>query len=306
MPVHRPAVRYFLAGPSLAPEDLSMVLLVREDDGQVDRPMPTVTVREIPKAVREIASLGIRSVKIFAGSRVRDDRASQAVSPHSLMVRSINAVKGEEPEVAVMTETCLCAHTSSGECYIADGHRADAAATGEALAAQAITQAEAGADIVGPASMIPGTIRAVRSALDESGYSDVAIMPHLIFDSSLYEGYRDTMRAAPASGTRAFQIAPRQADQAVRAGLAMVAEGADMLLLEPALFTVDTMIRLREAGCPTPLVPFSVSGEYTCLAPVGENGSRDIRPLIEALTMLKRSGAERVITYGAVAVARTL
>ncbi|WP_116210131.1 porphobilinogen synthase [Streptomyces olivoreticuli] len=306
MPVHRPAVRHFLAGPSLTPADLSMVLLVREDDGQPDCPLPTVTVREIPKTVREMASLGIRSVKIFAGSRMRDDRASQATSPHSLMVRSIKAVKGEEPEVAVMTETCVCSHTNSGECYLADGHRVDVAATGEALAAQAVTQAEAGADIVGPASMIPGTIRAVRAALDESGHLDVSIMPHLIFDSSLYEGYRATMGAAPASETRAFQIAPRQADQAVRAGLDMVAEGADLLLLEPALFTVDTMIRLREAGCPAPLMPFSVSGEYNRLAPAGEDGTRDVRPLMEALTMLKRSGADRVITYGAVEIARVI
>ncbi|QLE71137.1 hypothetical protein FGW37_05530 [Streptomyces rectiverticillatus] len=305
MPVHRPAVRNFLAGPALTPADLSLVLLVREDGAQANHPMPTVTLREIPKVLREAASLGIRSVKLFAGSRMRDDQATQAASPHSLMARSIRAAKDEAPAIAVMTEACVCSYISSGECYLADRNVVDVKATGEVLAAQAVTQAEAGADIVGPAAMIPGTTRAVRSALDESGHSDVSIMPHLIFDSTLYEGYRVTMRATPASGTRAFQIAPRRADQAVRTGLGMVAEGADMVLLEPALFTVDTLIRLREA-CPAPLMPFSVSGEYNRLAPAGADGTRDVRPLMEAVTMLKRAGAERIITYGAVEIARAL
>ncbi|MBH1936898.1 hypothetical protein I5Q34_21945 [Streptomyces sp. AV19] len=305
MPVHRPAVRNFLAGPALTPADLSLVLLVREDDAPANHPMPTITLREIPKVVREAASLGIRSVKLFAGSRLRDDQASQAASPHSLMARSIRSAKDEVPDVAIMTETCVCSYISSGECYISNRGVVDVEATKSVLAAQAITQAEAGADIVGPAAMIPGSTRAVRAALDEAGHPDVSIMPHLIFDSSLYEGYRLTMRAVPASGARAFQIAPRRADQAVRTGLAMVAEGADMILLEPALFTVDTLIRLREA-CPAPLMPFSVSGEYNRLAPVAEDSSRDVRPLMEALTMLKRSGAERVITYGAMEIAREL
>ncbi|MEV7090837.1 hypothetical protein AB0O07_34105 [Streptomyces sp. NPDC093085] len=305
MPVHRPAVRHFLAGPALVPEDLTMVLLVHEDNDQEPRPMPTVALRDIPKAVRQASDSGIRSVKLFAGSRMRDDRAAQSMSPHSLMARSVEAVKNEAPEVAVITETCVCSHTTTGECYLTDHHGVDIAATGEVLATQAVTQAGAGADIVGPAAMIPGTIRAVRTALDESGHRDVSIMPHLIFDSALYEGYRTTMSAAPASGARAFQIAPRRTDEAVRTGLAMVSEGADMILLEPALFTVDTLMRLREE-CPVPLMPFSVSGEYAALAPANADGTRDVRPLVEAFTMLRRAGADRVISYGAVEIARRL
>ncbi|MEV1006797.1 hypothetical protein [Streptomyces sp. NPDC049881] len=305
MHVHRSAVRTSLAGgTALSPSDLTAVLLVREEDdlstGRAAPPMPTLTVREIPHAVRALGALGVRSVKIFAGSRVRDALASQSVSPHGLMMRAIREVKETEPDVAVTTETCVCSHTESAECYLATDGRPDVEATGRVLAEQAVAQAEAGADIVGPAAMIPGTTAAVRAALDEAGQHDVAIMPHLIFDSVLYEGYRTTMRAAPASGQRAFQILPGYPDQAVQTGLAFVGEGADMLLLEPGLFTLDTLVRLRRMGT-APLMPFAVSGEYRWLTADG-----DMRPLIEAFTVLKRAGAERIVTYGAAEVARAL
>ncbi|MFD5188116.1 hypothetical protein ACFWMU_08125 [Streptomyces sp. NPDC058357] len=306
MPTHRLPVRRFLEGAGLTPADLTMVLLVREDDETGPRPMPTVTVGQIPQAVRELTDCGVRSVKIFAGSRFRDARASQAASPAGLMMRAIRAVKESEPHMAVMTETCVCSHTDTGECFIADprGRGLDIMATTDALAEQAVAQAEAGADIVGPAAMIPGSVRAVRTALDGAGHEDVSIMPHLIFDSALYEEYRATMGAAPASGSRAFQIIPRQAEQAVRTGLDYVGEGADMLLLEPALFAVDLLVQLK-AATPVPLVPFSVSGEYLRLTVPAEGGARDGRLLTEAFTMLKRAGAERIITYGAVELARS-
>ncbi|WP_367137065.1 MULTISPECIES: hypothetical protein [Streptomyces] len=298
MPTHRLAVRNFLDGPVLTPADLTMVFLVREDGDQPDRPMPTIAVSEVPKAVHELAGLGIRSVKIFAGSRLRDARASQSASPHGLMMRAIRQVKETEPGIAVMTETCLCSHTDTGECFLTSGSAPDVEATAEVLGEQAVAQADAGADIVGPAAMIPGTTAAVRAALDTAGHTDVAIMPHLIFDSALYEGYRTTMGAAPASGQRAFQIAPGRADQAVQTGLGFVREGADMLLLEPALFSVDTLLQLRKL-CAAALMPFSVSGEYQRLTSDG-----DVRPLAEAFTMLKRAGGDRIITYGAVEIAR--
>ncbi|GAA0379885.1 hypothetical protein [Streptomyces blastmyceticus] len=305
MPVHRPAVKRFLDGPLLAPPDLSMVLLVREDDDTTAGPMPTVAVGEIPHLVKELSNVGIRSVKVFAGSRLRDSRASQGASPHGLMMRAIRAAKEADEQIAVMTETCLCAHTDTGECYLGGvAGVIDMAATAEAMALQAVAQAEAGADIVGPAAMMPGTTSAVRAALDDSGHKDVAIMPHLILDSVLYEGYRTAMGAAPASGTRAFQIPAGQSDTAVQAGVGFLDEGADMLLLEPAAFTVDTLLRIK-AQRPMPLMPFSVSGEYLRLTRETDDG-RDVDPLVELFTMLKRSGADRIITYAALDVARSL
>jgi porphobilinogen synthase len=172
----------------------------------------------------------------------------------------------------------------------------DKAATADAIAAQAVAQARAGADIVGPAAMLPGSVRAVRTALDQSGYPQVSIMPHLIFDSRLYEGYRLTMDAAPASGTRRmFQIAPTFPQKAVETSLAFVAEGADMLLLEPALFCADVLIVLRQV-CKVPIAPFSVSGEYSRL--------EDLRLQRELAIFLKRAGADQIITYAAAELAR--
>ncbi|MGW3275473.1 hypothetical protein ACWDFH_28995 [Streptomyces kronopolitis] len=306
MSVHRLAVRSFLDSPGLTPADLAMVFLMRDDDDTRPRPMPTLTVAEMLEAIKVLASLGVRSVKLFAGSRVRDARASQGVSPTSLMARSISAAKKAASDILVMTETCVCSHNDSGECWLADQRGdMDLEETIEVLAAQAVMQADVGADIVGPAAMIPGAVRAVRGALDEAGHKAVGIMPHLIFESSLYEGYRASMKAAPRSGARAFQIDPAQPEHAIHVARTMVDEGADMILTEPALHTVDTLVHLKDK-IPVPLVPFSVSGEYLRLTDRREDDLRDVTGLIEAYTVLKRAGATRIITYGALEIAREL
>ncbi|OON75632.1 hypothetical protein [Streptomyces tsukubensis] len=308
MPLHRSSVRRYLEGPGLRPSSLTAVFLMREEDSEGVGPMPTVTVREIPQRIRELEGAGIRSVKVFAGSRLRDSNASQGAAPTGLMMRAIRAVKGTAAAMAVMTETCLCSHTDSGECFVrrTPGGDIDMRVSCEAIAEQAVAQAVEGADIVGPAAMLPGSVRAVRQALDESGHSDVAIMPHVIFASSLYAGYRATMRAVPASGSRPFQISPVRPEQAVSTGLDYLREGADMLLLEPALASVDTLVRLKAVAPSVPLVPFSVSGEYLRLAVAGEDGKRDTGVLGEAYTMMARSGADGIITYGALDLARSL
>ncbi|MGA6169082.1 hypothetical protein ACPEIF_02330 [Streptomyces sp. NPDC012600] len=302
----RLSVRQFLKNPGLTPADLAMVFLMREEDDAKERSMPTMTVRELPEAVRNLESAGITAVKIFAGARLRDARASQHASPTSLMARSVTAIKKAAPGMLVMTETCVCQHNDSGECWLADKNgRMAVEETIEALGIQAVMQAEAGADIVGPAAMIPGSVREIREVLDVSGHMNVGIMPHLIFASSLYEGFRTSMGATPRSGVRAFQIPPNQPEQAMHIARQMVDEGADMILTEPALHTVDTLVHLKDK-IPVPLVPFSVSGEFQRLTDPGEDGERDVRPLVEAYTVLKRAGATRIITYAALEMARHL
>ncbi|MFI9645316.1 hypothetical protein ACIHAA_03325 [Streptomyces sp. NPDC052040] len=306
MPIHRTAVRSFLGGPGLTPADLAMVFLMREDDDTKPRPMPTLPLREVSAAVEALASVGVKAVKIFAGSRVRDAQASQGASPTGLMARSIRSAKKTAPGMLVMTETCVCSHNDSGECWLADQRGdMDLKQTIRILAAQAVMQAEAGADIVGPAAMMPGAVRAVREALDGAGHRAVGIMPHLIFESSLYEGYRASMGAVPRSGARVFQIDPGRPQQAVQVARDMVDEGADMILTEPALHTVDTLVHLKDK-IPVPVVPFSVSGEYLRLTDRRDDGGRDVRGLIEAYTVLKRAGAARIITYGALDIAREI
>ncbi|MFJ6724606.1 hypothetical protein ACIQPQ_06760 [Streptomyces sp. NPDC091281] len=302
----RPAVRRLLEPQALTPADLSMVLLVTEEPA--DRPLPTVTLAEIPAMAREAVRLGVPSVKLFAESARRDATGVISASPDSLMARAVSDCKNAAPDLAVMTETCLCSYTSDGACYLThhDG-RPDVSGTIEVASRQAVAHAEAGADIVGPASMVLGTVGGARKALDQTGHEGVSVMPHVIFWSSLYDGFRRTMGATPAAGVnREFQINPGKADQFVETALRMEAAGADMILLEPAQFTADVLATLRGVTR-APLFPFSVSGEYTSLTRVDpDSGRRDVRLLVELFTMLKRAGATGSVTYAALDIARQL
>ncbi|MFF1308006.1 hypothetical protein [Streptomyces sp. NPDC058307] len=288
---------------TLRPSDLTMVFLVREDIEAGTLPMPTLTVRDIGSAVKDLAANGVGAVKVFATGDRRDAQGSVARTRNNVMTRAIQEIKAADASMTVLTETCLCSYTDTGECHVSDHAGVpDTAATTEAIAEQAVLQAEAGADIVGPAAMLPGSVRGVRQALDQAGRSDIRVMPHLIFDSRLYDGYRRTMDAVPASGDRrAFQVDPQRPTRAIQASLDFIVEGADMLLLEPAMFCVDVLVELK-LMCDVPLAPFSVSGEYTRLTDA--NGDKGL--LVELFTMLKRAGSDQIITYAAAELARTL
>jgi porphobilinogen synthase len=283
-----------------------MVLLVTEEEA--DRPMPTLTVSQIPAAMREVRRFGIRSVKVFAESTQRDAAGEFSAIPDALMARAVRAAKDAEPEIAVMTETCLCSYTDTGFCYVTDRHgRPDIAATTDVTSKQVVAHAAAGADIVGPASMIVGATKCARDALNAAGHESVSIMPHVIFWSNLYDGFRLTMGATPQAGSdREFQISPGKPEQFIDTALQLIGSGADMLLLEPAMFSADVLSELKRRTL-APLFPFSVSGEYTALSRMDSaTGERDVRRLVELSTMLKRAGAEACITYAALDIARYL
>ena len=288
---------------ALTPRDLAMVLLVRDQPGS-PQPVPTFTVPQLRRQAVQLAALAIPAVKVFASSTSRDPGRAPWNTPDDLMTQAITEIKTAAPGLTVITENCLCSYTPTGECYLpGPGGKPDLPATIAALAEQATAHAGAGADIIGPAAMIPGAVRAARAALDQAGHADTGIMPHLILDSRLYDPYRAAMGAVPASGdVRAFQGNPARPRDAINAGLAFVAEGAGTLLLEPALLTTDILIALH-AACGVPVAPFSVSGEYTRFAPPD---GRDWRLLTEVFTMLKRAGAAQIITYAADSLARTL
>jgi porphobilinogen synthase len=270
--------------------------------------MPTLTVGQIPNVMREARQLGIRSVKLFAESTERDNGGEFSTVPDALMARAIRAAKDAEPGIAVMTETCLCSYTDTGFCYLVDRNgRPDIAATIDVTSRQAVAHAAAGADIVGPASMVIGTTKGAREALNSAGHESVSLMPHVIFWSGLYEGFRRTMGATPKAGVdREFQVSPGKPEQFIDTSLQLVGDGADMLLLEPALFSADVLAELKKRTL-APLFPFSVSGEYTTLSRVDPStGKRDVGRLVELFTMLKRAGAEASITYAALDIARHL
>nr|WP_279473029.1 hypothetical protein [Actinomadura darangshiensis] len=284
--------------PRLSADRLVMVVLVREDGGDAGRPpgaVPTYTLDQLPSVTARAHQAGITALKVFTTDR-RDASAAGAAASGSVMPRAIRAIKSMRLGVQVMTETCLCGYLSTGDCHLtAPNGQPDQAATIAALAHQAVTQAKAGADVVGPAAMIPGSIAACRSALDSTGFHRVRIMPHLIVDSRLYGGYRAAMGIRPQN--RPFQLpASGRTATAVERGLMMLSEGADSLLIEPALFSTDILCALH-ARASVPLLPFSVSGECTTLPP---------ELLAEEYAMLLRAGASRVVSHAALTLAATL
>ncbi|QBI56771.1 hypothetical protein [Streptomonospora litoralis] len=302
----RPAVRRFLHREPLLPADLCMPLLVRR--GEAASPVPTVTLDQVGATVRELAGLGVGAVKIFAEG-TRDENGGDAASAAAPLIHAIQAAKDAAPDLAVMTETCLCSYTAARVCVLTDDHgRYDHAATLNVLGEQALRQAEAGADILGPAAMVDGLTGRVRDVLDAAGYRDVALMPHLIMTSRMYDGYRAAMNAAPKGNRAAFQVHPSRPEQAVQVARRMVEEGADMILLEPALHTIDLLARLvADDQVSVPLVPFCVSGEWAQLTHSGTRLPVDyMADLIERLTMYRRSGAAAVISYSAPEAAREL
>ncbi|MEU3597336.1 hypothetical protein ABZ714_01170 [Streptomyces sp. NPDC006798] len=294
------------AHPRLTPADLSLMLLVTS--GPADRPMPTVTIGQIPSVVRDCVSLGIPSVKVFAEASVPDDTGTHACAPDSLMARAIRTIKSTEPGVAVMTESCLCSYTTAGLCYLIDRYgRPDEIATAHAAGAQAVAHAEAGADVVGPASMVLGAVGHARRTLNETGHTNVGVMPHVIFWSRLYDAFRRILGATPQGREdREFQVHPAKPEQFVDTALGMVRDGADMPLLGPALFSVDVLTVLRN-HTRVPIFPFSVSGEYRPLAPMSpDGGGRDYGLLLELAVTTKRAGATALLTYAARDLARRL
>ncbi|MFB4302226.1 hypothetical protein [Actinomadura sp. NTSP31] len=273
-----------------------MVVLVREDGG-AGGSVPTYALDQVPGVTARAHAAGITALKVFATDR-RDASGTRACAPDSVMARAIRAVKATCPSMRVMTETCLCAYLSTGDCHItASNGQPDQAATVSALAGQAVAHARAGADVIGPAAMIPGSVAACRSALNSAGFDEVRIMPHLIVDSRLYGGYRAAMGIRPRQEPRPFQLPiSGHTAMAVERGLMMLAEGADSLLIEPALFSTDILSGLH-ARASVPLLPFSVSGECTTLPPA---------LLAEEYAMLLRAGASRVVSHAALTLADTL
>lgn len=286
---------YHTRAPRLTPASMIMAVLVHEDPSP-ESALTTYMVRELPALIRRVEEAGIRAVKLFAAD-TRDQFATRATANDSVMIRAIKTVKDTSPQMRVLTETCLCSYLPSGLCHFtAQDGRPDIPATLDALTAQAICQAEAGADAVGPAGMTPGGVNSVRDALGEK-YYQVQVIPHLIFSSGLYARYRAAMTTTPPTEERAFHLPPgTDLEAAVRVGARMIFSGADALLIEPALFSADLLAGLApRVG--VPLLPFSVSGECATLPPA---------LLAEEYAALLRAGATQVISHVALEVAHTL
>jgi porphobilinogen synthase len=274
--------------------------------------MPGVERLSISSAVEEAGdaqSLGIPAVLLFGIPAEKDEQASGAYDHEGVVQLAVRALKEAHPELVVITDVCLCEYTSHGHCGVVrpDG-QVDNDITLELLAKTAISHAAAGADAVAPSDMMDGRVGALRSQLDAEGHGETPIVAYSAkFASAFYGPFREAAESTPAFGDRrSYQMDPANADEAVREALLDVEEGADVVMVKPALPYLDVIRRVKEATL-LPVAAYNVSGEYSMLKAAAQAGYLDERAaVLEALTGIRRAGADIVITYHAKDVARWL
>jgi porphobilinogen synthase len=297
----------------LSRDDLVLPLFVVEGRG-VREPvasMPGVhrfSVDRVVEEAKEVRRLGIPAVILFGVPSRKDAVGSGADAADGLVQRAVEALKSAEPDLVVMTDVCLCEYTDHGHCGLVRGDTVLNDPTLERLASAAVSHARAGADVVAPSDMMDGRVAAIRRALDESGFSDVAILSYAAkFASAYYGPFREAAESAPQFGDRrGYQMDPPNAREALREMRLDLAEGADALMVKPALPYLDVLAAARREF-DVPLAAYHVSGEYAMIRAAAERGWLDgERAMAEALVAIKRAGADWILTYAAKDVAPTL
>jgi porphobilinogen synthase len=267
-----------------------------------------LSIDELLKECKDAASMGIPAVLLFGLPAEKDPRGSEAYAEDGIIQQAVRAVKETIPDLLVVTDVCLCEYTSHGHCGIVEDGRVKNDPTLELIARTAVSHAEAGADMVAPSDMMDGRVAAVREALDESGYAETPIMAYSAkYASAFYGPFREAADSAPQFGDRrSYQMDPANAIEALREVALDVDEGADIVMVKPALPYLDVIARVKgEFGLP--VAAFMVSGEYAMIRAAGQLGWLDEeRAMLEALTGIRRAGADIIITYFAKDAARLL
>jgi porphobilinogen synthase len=267
-----------------------------------------LSLDELLKEAKDAASMGIPAVLLFGVPQSKDPRGSEAYAEDGIVQQAARAVKETIPDLLVITDVCLCQYTSHGHCGLVEDGRIKNDASVELLARIALSHMESGADIVAPSDMMDGRVGAIRETLDEAGYTETPIMAYSAkYASAFYGPFREAAESAPQFGDRrSYQMDPANAAEALREVGLDVDEGADIVMVKPALPYLDVIARVRqEFGLP--LAAYSVSGEYAMIKAAGRLGWLDEeRCMLEALTAIRRAGADLVITYFAREAARLL
>jgi porphobilinogen synthase len=305
-----PSLRDVVRETTLDAGDLLLPVFVHEQDGRAPiGAMPGVdrlSVAEVVAEAREVHALGIAGLVLFGIPDAKDPEGSQAWAPEGVVQQAIRAIKAAVPELLVVADLCLCEYTDHGHCGILHTTAAgittvDNDASLPLLARTAVAQAEAGADVIAPSDMMDGRISAIRAALDDAGYPDVPIMSYSSkFASAFYGPFREAADSTPSAGDRrGYQMDPANGDEAVRESLLDVEEGADILMVKPALPYLDVVWRVKQASR-LPVCAYNVSGEYAMVKAAAAAGYIDERAVVlETLTAIRRAGADIVITYHA-------
>ena len=297
----------------LAVADLVYPLFVVEGTGpkQEIASMPGIfrhPLATLPQEITEIAALGIPAVILFGIPDHKDEAGSGAYHQNGIVQQTIRAIKKAAPELVVITDVCLCEYTSHGHCGVLVGNYVDNDKTLPLLAKTAVSHAEAGADIVAPSDMMDGRVKSIRQALDEARCHNTPILAYAAkYASAFYGPFREAADSTPSSGDRrSYQMDPPNWREALREVEQDIAEGADMVMVKPALAYLDVLQRVRQRF-DHPLAAYSVSGEYAMVKAAARHGGLDEKTMtLEILTAIKRAGADIIISYHAKDAARWL
>lgn len=306
-------LRLLVRETTLEAADLIYPLFVTHGDG-IGREIPSMpgilqlSADRLPREVEEVASLGIGGVLLFGIPEAKDDLGSGAYSPDGVVQKALGIIKQATPDLPVVTDVCLCEYTSHGHCGIVADGEIDNDKTLALLTRTAVSHAEAGADIVAPSDMMDGRVRAIREALDADGFQRVPIMSYAAkYASSFYGPFREAAECAPQFGDRrSYQMDPANAREALREIRQDILEGADIVMVKPALPYLDIIRKVRDAF-DHPVAAYNVSGEFAMVKAAAAKGWIDEQAVtLEILTSIKRAGADIIISYHAKEVARWL
>jgi porphobilinogen synthase len=306
-------LRRMVRETSLLVDDFIFPLFIQEGKGITSEieGMPgqfRYSVDRLKEVVKESTDLGIPALLLFGLPEKKDALASAAADPKGVVPQAIRAIKKINPEMTVITDVCVCGYTDHGHCGVLKDKEVDNDQTLELLSEMALAHAKAGADVVAPSDMMDGRVGYMRESLDEEDLGHVAIMSYSAKYSSAYYGpFREAAHSAPQFGDRSsYQMDPANIREALREVTLDVAEGADMVMVKPALAYLDVIAQIRDEF-DLPVAAYNVSGEYAMIKAAAERGWVDgPRMIMETLTAMKRSGADMIITYHALEAARKL
>ncbi|RYL94669.1 porphobilinogen synthase [Sporolactobacillus sp. THM19-2] len=291
----------------LRPSDFIYPIFVTEEGSHIRSEIPSMpgvfqySVDRLDEELKEVTDLGIPSVIFFGIPKKKDAVGSGAYDAHGVVQEAIRLTKKNYPDLVVIADTCMCEYTDHGHCGIVHNGDVDNDESLDYLARTAVSQAEAGADIIAPSNMMDGFVTAIRHALDEAGYQQIPIMSYAVkYASAFFGPFRDAAESAPKFGNRkTYQMDPANRREALREADSDVREGADFIIVKPALPYLDVLRDVRNS-INLPLVAYNVSGEYAMVKAAAQNGWINEKAVVlEALTSMKRAGADLIITYHA-------
>ncbi len=308
-----PTIRRMVRETFISVDDLIYPVFVKHGKGE-RQPIPSMvgqyrlSVDELVKEAAEVWSLGIPALILFGLPKKKDELGSEAYAGDGIVQQAVAAIKEKVPELILVTDVCLCEYTDHGHCGIIEDGHVDNDATLELLSRIALSHAKAGADFVAPSDMMDGRVKAIRDTLERDGFKDTGILAYAVkYASSFYGPFREATDCAPQFGDRAgYQMDPANAREALKEAFTDVEEGADIIMIKPALAYLDIIHQVR-ANINLPIAAYNVSGEYAMVKAADQNGwIAGGKVMMEILLSIKRAGADLILTYFAKEVAKLL